>query len=953
MDRIRLAFGFLVFTLLVGMQLVSQETCPALTVPQVLPGTNIFNAQQEMWLGEAQAAAIDQSISTIPDATLTAYVQGIVDRLAKNLPSDHVRFIVKLIDLPNAEAFSIAGGRIYISRKIIAVTRSEDEMAGILAHEMGHIVAHHAAIQASEDFRKVLHVTQVTDHDDVIAEWNQFLSNYRRQKASMGTYEKAEAIEEREQVQADTVALYLAARGGYSTQAFADTFDRIADTKGKTGSFWSDFFGTTKPDSKRLRQIMKNMPAMPQSCQMARTGTAAEFTKWRNSVIEYSSASLGHEESLPGLISKRVLTERLRPEIEHIRISPNGKSVLAQDDSNVFVLERQPLKPVFHFGAADVAAAQFTPDSRGIVLLFDPQGAPRVERWDITTQKRAEVHEIYVKGGCLRSKLAPDGKTLACLTLETESDVVKVDLNLFDVAAGTSFFCKKGFEVVRPLTLPDLEVMNGILSANQRLLENLIPMAFSPDGRYLVVHSQQNTVAMDLMSHSPIELPGSIKALLDFNTFTFLADGRFIGGAGANGDKSAVVEFPSGRIVYKDLDIGRSKIGPVANGEYVLLRPIKDNPVGIFDLKQNKIVLASKRSAMDLWDDRYISERLDGDLLVFELGTVKSLEHAQLPEAPLGTIRAGSLSPDLNWLAVSQTSRGAVWNLQTGQRLYHLRGFSAAYFTPDGALYADFPKYLSTERTIARAALNNPDIRPQETIDEKKHTIEAGRFLLSVIPAKENERSKDVTMELRDVADQKLVWTKRFPHERPGYHVNSRPNSLVLYWQASSDSAHAIAKEDADAASAISRFKDKDGILFVQVFDLDTGKLRAEMTLDTGKHSFQVMSAIATSDRLVIADNQDRVLVYSLDGQQKGIIAGHSPEASSNSDLLTVRTERGELNLYDLANVQKRTAYDFDSPVAFDGFSADGKRLVVLSSDQVIYVLDPMAKHGDTNVASK
>ena len=72
---------------------------------------------------------------------------------------------------------------------------------------------------------------------------------------------------------------------------------------------------------------------------MTRTDTAAQFNQWRGSVIEYSSASLGHEETLPGLISKRVLTERLRPEIQHIRISPDGKYVVAQDDSNVFVLE--------------------------------------------------------------------------------------------------------------------------------------------------------------------------------------------------------------------------------------------------------------------------------------------------------------------------------------------------------------------------------------------------------------------------------------------------------------------------------------------------------------------------------------------------------------------------------------------------------------------------------------
>ncbi len=909
-----------------------------------------------MWLGAAQAAGLEQSITLISDQELTSYLQGIVDRLAENLPPGHVDFKVKLIDPPNAEAFSIAGGRIYISRKIVAVTRNEDEMAGILAHEMGHIAAHHAAIQTSENLRKALQITQVTDEEDVTAKWNQLLSNYRRQKGS--SYEKVMEIEEREQVQADTVALYLAARAGYSTQAFADVFDRIAETKGKTGSFWSDLFGTTKPDSKRLRQIIKNMPTMPPACQLARTDTASEFNQWKTSVIEYSlSTAAKHQEALPGLISKRVLTERLRPEIQHIRISPDGRYVLAQDDSNVFVLSREPFKPIFRFDAPDARPAQFTPDSHGIVLLFAPmRAAPRVERWDLNTQKRTEVHEIYVREGCLVSKIAPDGKTLACLTMDVEPGFLKFDLDLFDVAAATSFFHKKGWvslDIAKMFWFGGWETLTELFSPGQRLLEAMAPMAFSADGHYFVSHSRQNTLGMDLYSRTPIDLPGSIKALLDDDTFTFLADGRFLGVAGGNGAKSAVVEFPSGRVIYKDLVIGGSRVDPVAHGDHVLLRPIKDHPVGVFDLKRNKIVLASKRDAMDLWEDRYIAERLDGDLLVFDLGTVTSLDHAQLPEAPLGTIRAGALSPDMTWLAVSQTSRGAVWNLQTGERLYHLRGFSAASFTPDGALYADFPKYLSTDRTIAHASLNNPEIRAQQTIDEKKHTIEVGEFLLTVIPANDSNTFNDVTMELRDVTDEKLVWSKHFPHERPRYHVDSRANSLVLYWRANGGAMHGIAKDDPQAASAISRFKDKDGILLVQIFDLDTGKMRAETTLDTGKNSFQITAAMATADRLVVEDDQNRVLVYALDGEIKGTVAGHSPRVSAKANLLTVRTQHGELELYDLTTMQKRATYDFNSRVAFNGFSADGKRLVVLTSDQVVYQLDPAASGTTSAVAVK
>lgn len=533
---------------------------------------------------------------------------------------------------------------------------------------------------------------------------------------------------------------------------------------------------------------------------------------------------------------------------------------------------------------------------------------------------------------------------------------MKFDLDLYDVASGTSFFHKKGWvdiDLVKMYLFGGWAELPEFLAAGQSFLEALSPMAFSPDGHFFVARTRQNLLAMDLSSHTPFDPPGSVKNLLDYS-FVFLANGNLMGVAGGNGDKSAVVEFPSGKVVYKDLNIGGSRLDPVAHGDHVLLRPIKDHPVGIFDLKQNKIVVASKRSAIDLWDDRYLAERLDGDLQVFELGTIKAVEHAQLPDAPLGTVRADAVSADLNWLAISQKTRGAVWNLQSGQRMYHLRGFSAAYFGPDGGLYADFPKYLSTDRTLARAALNNTDIRSEKTIDEKAHTIEAGRYLLTVTPAKEANMSSDVTFELWDVIDEKAVWNKRVPHERPGYHVDYRANTLVFYWLANSQSAKSAAKEDPAAAASITRFKDKDSALFFQLFDLDSGKLRAQLALDTGKHSFQVVEATATADRLIIADNQNRVLVYSFDGQLKGTITGHSPEIAAKADLATVRTERGELELYDLATMQKRTTYDFSSRVAFNGFSEDGKRLLVLTADQVVYVLDPSAADGAPNsVAAK
>jgi hypothetical protein len=53
-----------------------------------------------------------------------------------------------------------------------------------------------------------------------------------------------------------------------------------------------------------------------------------------------------------------------------------------------------------------------------------------------------------------------------------------------------------------------------------------------------------------------------------------------------------------------------------------------------------------------------------------------------------------------------------------------------------------------------------------------------------------------------------------------------------------------------------------------------------------------------------------------------------------------------------LVEVRKRATYDFSNRVAFNAFSGDGKRLLVLTSDQVVYMLDP-ATNATTASASK
>ena len=83
---------------------------------------------------------------------------------------------------------------------------------------------------------------------------------------------------------------------------------------------------------------------------------------------------------------------------------------------------------------------------------------------------------------------------------------------------------------------------------------------------------------------------------------------------------------------------------------------------------------------------------VNGELGLYAAANRQMRAKVTLPRNMLGRLRATALSKDLKWLAVSERSRGAVWNLAKGERTYHVRGFRGGHFADDGKLYADFPR---------------------------------------------------------------------------------------------------------------------------------------------------------------------------------------------------------------------------------------------------------------------
>ncbi len=99
----------------------------------------------------------------------------------------------------------------------------------------------------------------------------------------------------------------------------------------------------------------------------------------------------------------------------------------------------------------------------------------------------------------------------------------------------------------------------------------------------------------------------------------------------------------------------------------------------------------------------------------------------------------------MQWLAIAEEERGAIWNLSSGQRLYNLKTFKGAYFSPEG-LYIDFPKQEKVDRSIAKLNLQQPGITLAVKLGQGElHDV--GPYLLAWKTNTDQDKEDEKTME--------------------------------------------------------------------------------------------------------------------------------------------------------------------------------------------------------------
>ncbi|HSU18586.1 MAG TPA: M48 family metalloprotease [Acidobacteriaceae bacterium] len=904
--------------LCVSCSAFAQQRNAACGTPPIVPPDsrpNYFSEQQEEWLGDATAEMVEAEFRLVRDPAQNAYLQAIVDRLAATLPDTHINFRVQIIDSSEVNGFSLAGGRIYLTRKLAAEAKSDDELASVLGHEMGHIASHQFAFETTRDMKRLLGVTSVVDRADVFAKVQKL------QDARIRSHSSSGGDDDDKQEEADRIGVYVVAAAGYRPQANAEFWDRMFFTKGKKGGAFSDFLGFSKPTERRLGKIQKLIAGLPPGCGGERTVRAEGFEAWHGRVMANRAVEAAH---IDGAREVK-LTPPLRMDMDRLRFSPDGSKILAQDESTVFVLDRDPLKVDFKIDAPNALGAEFSPDSKRVV--FTTHGL-HTEEWSIAEQKMLQVHEPLTKDTCVQTKLSPDGRTLVCLSLNSET--YWMELSLLDSESGNVLWDKKN------LFEPSIffSVMMYLTHESEAAGE-LVPSSFSADGNYLLIGPGDKKVAFDLRTRTQVKIGGPLVGRAT-GVYAFLGSDRVAGVNAGNPKDSGIYSFPEGKLLKK-VSMPFSVLSSVSatdGSPYVIGDGFKDFDLSLADLDKSVIVLGSATYAVDLWNGIIADENKDGSIGVSKLepGKLTVLGNVRALQSQLAPLRSVEISPDGRYLAASTRSRGAVWDLTTGRQVILGLGFRAGW---NGAsdVFMEFPKHGKIDAQVLDLSLATKKAA-QVSYPLKEMHIQFGMLYEWKDAGKQAKQ-----LVVHRMTDGSELWTRTFSDGVPAYTASYGWKDLLFSYRLNSSYAKSQIKAEPKLASEAVAVKKRDDGRLVEVVDKATGKTIESAVVEMSEAYTGAGGLNRVGEQLYATTGDHRTQVYSLsNGQELRQMFGTVIATDETTARVCLTNRQDEAAVYDPAG-QELMHLQIGSPLRFTSFVNSGSSLLLLGADQVIRIV--------------
>ena len=242
---------------LLAMLLVAAGGLNAQT--RIKPGFNLFSVEQDVEIGRQSAAEAESQLPILHSPAAEAYVNAVGKRLAEVAPGAKYPYQYKLVNASDINAFALPGGFMYVNRGLIEAARSEGQLAGVMAHEMGHVALRHGTNQASKAYLSQMGLGVLSG---LLGRNSDTTAKAIGAVGGFGLNALFLKFSRTDETQADVVGAQMMAAAGYDPQDMVSFFEMLRAQQKKEPGKVARFFGSHPPPADRAERIRAEMKAL-------------------------------------------------------------------------------------------------------------------------------------------------------------------------------------------------------------------------------------------------------------------------------------------------------------------------------------------------------------------------------------------------------------------------------------------------------------------------------------------------------------------------------------------------------------------------------------------------------------------------------------------------------------------------------------------------------------------
>jgi len=208
----------------------------------------LLSTSQEVALGKQAAQQVVNEFGIYDDPELDKYINEVGQKLVDVSERKEITYSFTVLNTPMVNAFAAPGGFIFVTRGILKELDDEAQLAGVMAHEIGHVVYRHGAKQFEKAFgyQAILLVGEILTKKD-LSQLQQY-TNFFVSLMLLGYSRKNE-------LESDNSAIRYSLAGGYDPKATVEFFEKLEAMEKKKPTKFEILFRSHPPTNDRIERV--------------------------------------------------------------------------------------------------------------------------------------------------------------------------------------------------------------------------------------------------------------------------------------------------------------------------------------------------------------------------------------------------------------------------------------------------------------------------------------------------------------------------------------------------------------------------------------------------------------------------------------------------------------------------------------------------------------------------